>query len=192
MRQSKALLPFGDEAMLARVVRLLGGAVPTESIVVVAARAQPLPALPAEVAIVYDETPDQGPLPALAAGLAALPAGVEIAFATACDAPLLRAAFVRRLFELLEAGGEVAVVAPDDGERLHPLAAAYHVGCAEQLQNVMAVGERSLHRALTGGQMRMRRVGVDELRLADPELASLVNCNTEEDCVAALAAAGFG
>ena len=53
MGTSKALLPFGPETMLQRVVRLLSGVV--SPIVVVAAVDQELPPLPSDVIITRDE-----------------------------------------------------------------------------------------------------------------------------------------
>src|SRR6476619_864368 len=60
MGTAKATLPFGNETMLQRVVRLLETAV--SPIVVVAAREQALPALPAHVAVTRDEREAKGPL----------------------------------------------------------------------------------------------------------------------------------
>ena len=89
----KATLPFGPETMLQRVVRLLGTVV--SPIVVVAAREQSLPELPADVIITRDEREQRGPLEGLRAGLKALPDSVEIAYVTSCDVPLLVAGFRR-------------------------------------------------------------------------------------------------
>src|SRR5205085_4640959 len=98
MGSSKALLPFGNETMLQRVVRLLGTV--ASPLVVVAAPGQELPALPSSAAITRDEREGRGPLEGLRAGLTALPAGVEMAYATSCDVPLLVPAFVERMVEL--------------------------------------------------------------------------------------------
>src|SRR6476620_11737545 len=87
MGSSKALLPFGSETMLQRVVRLLGTVV--SPLVVVAAPEQALPDLPAAVTITRDENPGRGPLEGLRAGLKALPTGIDIAYVTSCDVPLL-------------------------------------------------------------------------------------------------------
>ena len=65
MGSSKALLPFGSETMLQRVVRLLGTVV--SPLVVVAATEQALPGLPASVTITRDEREGRGPLEGLRA-----------------------------------------------------------------------------------------------------------------------------
>src|SRR5262245_8583674 len=87
MGTSKALLQFGPETMLQRVVRLLSEVVPT--IVVVAAAGQDLPDLPRHVTITRDEHEGRGPLEGLRAGLNALSSGAERAYVTSCDVPLL-------------------------------------------------------------------------------------------------------
>src|SRR3954463_14928404 len=87
MGTSKALLPFGPETMLQRVVRLLEDVV--SPIVVVAAADQMLPQLPAHVIITRDEQDARGPLEGLRTGLKALPEQVEAAYVTGCDVPLL-------------------------------------------------------------------------------------------------------
>src|SRR5262245_47343626 len=96
---AKATLPFGNETLLQRVVRLLHTVV--DPIIVVGAREQVLPALPVDVVVARDERNQSGPLEGLRAGLRALPNHVEIAYATGCDAPLLEPRFVERMIELL-------------------------------------------------------------------------------------------
>jgi len=70
MGRPKAMLPFGPETLLQRVVRLLGQVV--DVTVVVAAPGQKLPELPPSVVVAHDRHPDRGPLEGLAVGLQAL------------------------------------------------------------------------------------------------------------------------
>ncbi|MGH7128910.1 MAG: molybdenum cofactor guanylyltransferase, partial [Planctomycetaceae bacterium] len=123
MGRPKLSLPFGEETMLARVVRLLSQAV--SPIVVVAAPQQDVPPLPDDVRLVRDEQEHLGPLAGLAAGLAALRPHVAAAYASSCDVPLLRPEFVRRMTELLNTHD---LVIPRDGRFHHPLAAVYRTG----------------------------------------------------------------
>src|SRR5579872_1061166 len=88
MSRPKAWLPFGDELMLPRVVRLLRSVV--EPVVIVAAPGQDLPALPVDVAIVRDARPGRGPLQGLAAGLEALASKADAAYLSSCDVPFLQ------------------------------------------------------------------------------------------------------
>ena len=68
MGRPKAWLPFGDEVLLQRVVRILQTVF--DPIVVVAAPDQELPVLPDSVVVARDDREYLGPLNGLAVGLA--------------------------------------------------------------------------------------------------------------------------
>jgi molybdenum cofactor guanylyltransferase len=120
MGTPKALLPFGPETMLQRVLRLLGGVV--APIVVVAAANQELPPLPPGVLVTRDEREGRGPLQGLSAGLKALPQHVEAAYVTSCDVPLLVPGFVTQMLDLAR-NHDVALMEIDGFA--HPLSAVY-------------------------------------------------------------------
>ncbi len=111
MGRSKAWLPFGDELMLQRVVRLAGTV--ARPIVVVAAPDQEIPELPGDIVIVRDPIAGRGPLQGLAAGFSAVPDTVELAFATATDVPFLEPRWITRLVELID-GYDLAIPFTDD------------------------------------------------------------------------------
>src|SRR5262245_45208566 len=96
MGRDKATLPFGDELMLQRVVRLLSSVVDAQNIVIVAAPDQSLPQLPSDVQITRDPVEYAGPLQGLATGLPIVSDRCDAVFATGCDTPLLVPAFVQR------------------------------------------------------------------------------------------------
>jgi len=100
MGQPKAWLPLGTELMLPRIVRIVRAVV--DPVVVVAARGQDVPPLPAEVEIIRDEAEGCGPLGGLAAGLAALSGKCEAVYLSSCDVPLLKPEFVRRVVAVLK------------------------------------------------------------------------------------------
>jgi molybdenum cofactor guanylyltransferase len=180
----KALLPFGPELLLQRVVRLLGECV--APIVVVAAADQDLPDLPGEVLIARDRDEYRGPLAGIAGGLAALGDRSLAAFVTSCDVPFLAPAFVRRVIERL---GQVDVVVPRAGGFYHPLAAVYRTSV---LPNVEALLSADLLRPVfLFERVRTRELMADELLDVDPHLRSLANLNHPADYLAALAEAGF-
>src|SRR5262249_36088440 len=98
MGTSKALLPFGPETMLQRVVRLLGTVVaPIVAVAAADQNLQALPALPAAVIVARDEHKGRGPLEGLRAGLKALPSDIDAAYVTSCDVPLLVPGFVEQM-----------------------------------------------------------------------------------------------
>jgi molybdenum cofactor guanylyltransferase len=183
MGSSKALLPFGSETMLQRVVRLLGEVV--SPMVVVAAVDQELPALPRDVIIARDEREARGPLEGLRAGLKALPTDVERAYVTSCDVPLLIPNFVRQMLDLSR-GYDVAVMEID--EFTHPLSAVYRRATLPFVDDLLA--QDRLRPVFLFEAVKTRRVRPEEMT-ADPELRTLRNLNTPEDYERALAEAGL-
>jgi molybdopterin-guanine dinucleotide biosynthesis protein A len=184
MGSSKALLPFGSETMLQRVARLLSTVV--SPLVVVAAPDQALPELSTTVAITRDEREGRGPLEGLRAGLKALPAGIEIAYVTSCDVPLLVPEFVLRMVELL-GDNDISVVEIDGFA--HPLSAVYRRQILPYIEDLLA--HDRLRPAFLFDAVRTRRVQRKELEAVDPELSTLRNLNTPEDYQNALKAAGL-
>jgi molybdopterin-guanine dinucleotide biosynthesis protein A len=184
MGTSKALLAFGPETMLQRVVRVLATVV--SPIVVVAASDQTLPLLPADTIVVRDEQEGRGPLEGLRAGLKALPESVERAYVTSCDVPLLVPAFVRRMMELL-ADHDVAVMEIDGFT--HPLSAVYRRTALPHVEALLA--QNRLRPAFLFDLVRTRRVAPAEMAHADPELVTLRNLNTREEYLEALARSGL-
>jgi molybdopterin-guanine dinucleotide biosynthesis protein A len=194
MGTSKAMLPFGPEAVLQRIVRIVHDAV-SGPVVIVAARDQSLPQLPSEVAIVYDEHDALGPLEGLRVGLSTFRDGrsgnrafSKIALAVSCDVPLLRLDFLIRLLVRLTPEFDAAV--PRSAGFLHPLAAAYRIDTV--LPHVeRLVAERRLRATGLLDDLRTRILDEDELRTVDPDLESLRNMNTPDEYEALLRLAGF-
>jgi len=179
MGQPKAWLPFGDELMLPRIVRILGQTV--GPIIVVAAPEQQLPPLPDQIAVVRDRVKGQGPLRGLAAGLSTLKEACDAVYASSCDVPLLQPAFVRRMVELL---GANSIAVPRAGGRLHPLAAVYRVQVLPTIEELLASNQ--LRTTSLFGLLPTRIVTELELTEVDPSLASLRNLNTPEELQSAL------
>ena len=175
MGQPKAWLPFGNELMLQRTVRTLRDVV--NSVVVVAAPQQDVPALPADVEIVRDEVDGHGPLQGLAAGLAALEGKADAAFLSSCDMPLLTPAFVRRVIETL---GERTAAVPRVDDHLHPLAGAYRLSVLPHVRAMLAAKQFRLSDLF--GRVPTRYIEAHELA----DLDSLRNVNTPEEYAAAL------
>jgi molybdopterin-guanine dinucleotide biosynthesis protein A len=180
----KALLAFGPETMLQRMVRLLGTIL--SPIVVVGAPQQALPELPASVMVVRDEQEGRGPLEGLRAGLKALPSDVEVAYVTSCDVPLLVSGFVQRMIELL---GDHDIAVMDVEGFPHPLSAVYRRSTLPSVEALLTADR--LRPAFLFETVRTRRVHPAEVAAVDPELLTLRNLNNREDYLDALAAAGL-
>jgi molybdopterin-guanine dinucleotide biosynthesis protein A len=183
MGTPKALLPFGPETMLQRVVRILQDVV--SPIVAVAAVNQTLPALPSDVIVTRDEEEGRGPLEGLRAGLKALPIDVECAYVTSCDVPLIEPGFIRQMLDFAR-GYDIAVVEIDGFA--HPLSAVYRRTALPYVEELLAANR--LRPAFLFDEVRTRRVRPEQIT-ADPELRTLRNLNTREDYQQALADAGY-
>jgi molybdopterin-guanine dinucleotide biosynthesis protein A len=180
---SKALLPFGPETMLQRIVRIARETIAT--VVVVAADGQTLPDLPPDVIVARDERPERGPLEGLRAGLKALPVTIEAAYVTGCDVPLLEPGFIRQL--LAFADGHDAALVEIDGLP-HPLPAVYRRRVLPHVEELLAANR--LRVAFLFDRVDTYRAGPRQIT-ADPELRTLRNVNTREDYERALADAGL-
>jgi molybdopterin-guanine dinucleotide biosynthesis protein A len=185
MGSSKALLQFGAETMLQRVVRLLGTVV--SPLVVVAAPGQEMPALPAFVTVTRDEQEGRGPLEGLRAGLKALPHDVELAYVTSCDVPLLVPGFVEHMVQLL---GEHDISVMEIDGFAHPLSAVYRRRTLVQVEALLAADR--LRPAYLFEAVSTRRVQPAEMAGVDPQLLTLRNLNTPQDYADALKVAGLG
>lgn len=179
MGRPKAWLPFGQELMLPRVVRLLSEVV--SPLVVVAAPGQDIPPLPPDVTIVRDEEKGRGPLQGLAAGLRALQHRADAAYASSCDVPFLQPAFVRRLIDLL---GDQHICVPHVGGYHHPLAAVYRLEVMEAVERSLQANR--LRPVFLFDAVPTRIVEAAELAEVDPSFQTLRNLNTPEDYEAAL------
>jgi molybdopterin-guanine dinucleotide biosynthesis protein A len=179
MERDKALLPFGDETMLERIVRTVSEVV--DEVWVVAREDQ---ALDGDFRIARDSAEGLGPLAGLAAGLEAMQA--ERAFLTSCDVPLLRSAYVTRLLELSE-GHPIAV--PVIGKHTMVTSAVYSRDVLPVAKRLLE--ERKLRPRFLIDAFDTRRIVEAELKDVDPELESLIDCNTPEAYRDALRAAGL-
>ncbi|MBX6314680.1 MAG: molybdenum cofactor guanylyltransferase [Isosphaeraceae bacterium] len=186
MGRPKAWLPFGPgEVLLQRVVRLVASA--ASPIVVVAAPGQDLPPLPPDVSIVRDPISGRGPLQGLAAGLAALPGSVELAYASATDVPFLEPAWIERLCALI---GDADLAIPCAEGYHHPLAALYRRATVLPAVEALLRADR-LRPVFLMEAVRTRIVSPEELADIDPDLRTLRNLNTPEDHRRALEEAGY-
>jgi molybdopterin-guanine dinucleotide biosynthesis protein A len=183
MGRDKATMPvlgIGDADAAQGIVRSEGHTTMVEHVVsivsqrcepvfVVAAPGQPLPALQARV--VRDEVRGLGPLLATGRGLrAAGEVGAKRAFVCAVDMPFLTVDLIDTLAGPA-AELDADVVLPWDG-RDHYLAAVYRTDLAEQVDALIAAGERKM-RALVDTVVAQRIV-ISESR-------SLANVNSAAD-----------
>jgi molybdenum cofactor guanylyltransferase len=158
---AKPLLTVEGSALLTRVLAAVADATPR---IVVG----PVADVPDDVLVTVEDPPGQGPVPALRAGVALLPAEVETVAILAADLPFLTAATIRSLLAALS-HSDAAVLLDAEGRRQH-LVAAWRVG--------------ALRAALTTESHRVRdlyRVRVKEVLPAQARLPEYLDCDTPAD-----------
>lgn len=147
-----------------------------DSIVVVRAVGQILPAVESPVPLVFvdDEFPASGPLAGLVSGMAATTS--SLCFAVSCDAPLIRPGLVPWL--AARADGHDAVC-PDVGGMRQPLCAVYRPAtCLPVFRELVEHDMLKLAAALRHVETLV--VPEEEIRTVDPELGSFRNANRPE------------
>lgn len=184
MGRPKAWLEFGPERLLQRVVRLVGSGIDGGPTVVVAAPGQECPPLPPGVIVVRDPVSGRGPLQGLAAGLAALPDSVGLAYASATDVPFLEPAWIGRLRALI---GDHDLAIPFVEGFHHPLAALYRRATVLPVIDDLLRADR-LRPVFLMESVRTRVINADELRDVDAGLGTLRNLNTPDEYRSALLA----
>ncbi|MBM3782061.1 MAG: molybdenum cofactor guanylyltransferase [Acidobacteria bacterium] len=173
MHVDKALLPIGGQTLLEHVI---GRVRPWVDDLVLAARADQS-GLPDEP-VVYDSSPDRGPLPAVVDALPLLMH--EHVLIVAVDTPLLVPELIPMLHDRL---GDADVAVP--WVNGHPVMALSVMSRPAVLRVAPAMREGAGLRDLLPC-VRVVRVSEDDLRLVDPELQSFMPCNTPDEWRAAL------
>jgi molybdopterin-guanine dinucleotide biosynthesis protein A len=179
MGTSKAHLQFGAETLLQRIVRIMGEVL--EPVVVVAAKGQILPELPAGVIVCTDKNDGQGPLEGLAAGLEAIKDLCDAVFLSSCDVPFLKKQFILGLTEAL---GESRMCIPRTDGYFHPLASVYRIDVLSDVKQLL--GEKKLRPFFLLEKVKGKIIEEPQLKQFDPELFSLKNLNTPEEFQQAL------
>ncbi len=179
MGRDKLLLEVGGATLVERVAGALSARCGE---VILAGRGT----APPGVRAVGDARAGQGPLAGMEAGLAA--ARHPLVFVAAGDMPFLRPELVDHLLGVLQERGSPAAV-PDDGQRTHPLCAAYSRGVLPSLRSALDGGVRAAREFLDGLD-GVAYVPAAELReLGDPGLL-LMNVNSPEDLARARGVVG--
>lgn len=177
--RDKALEPFEGEPLVQRVIsrmRQVG-----RSLLVVVnhpERAAELD-LPDDIQAATDRYPGMGSLGGILTGLMAAP--TEWSTFCACDMPFLSPRLYQHL--LSQRQGYDAIVPVIDG-RPEPTHAVYSRACIEPIRKRVIAQDLKISSFF--GDVRVRLVPEDEVRLLDPDLRSFFNINTEKDLEIAL------
>ena len=171
--QAKPQLDVGGRTMLAAVLDAVAGAGQR----VVVGPPQPVPA---GVELVREQPPGGGPVPALAAGLAAVDAGTEVVAVLAADLPFVTAGLVTALRERL---GDDGVLVVDDTGRDQLLLGVWRAAALRD-----ATRDASPHAPLRGllAPLAVRRYRPDAVPGVPPPWT---DCDTPAELARARAAA---
>ena len=186
MGTPKAALEWHGSTLLRRTADIVSRAT-DGPVVVVRARGQALPVLPAQVEVIDDPREGMGPIQGLAAGLAEIAGRAEIAFVCSTDMPFLHPAFVRRVLRAAAEGADVGL--PIARGYPQPLAAAYRATLAPVAERLVKEGR--LRPAFLFDECVVTRLDEAALRAdpilaaLDPDLDSVVNINEPADYEAA-------
>lgn len=173
MGQDKASLQLGDQTFLQHISGTLR---PICKPVVLVGRADQRQMFSSEDEFVTDLVPDAGPLAGLVTGLDKVRQRADLALVVACDTPLIQSALVRFLVSCI---GDSDAAIPWDGEHLYGLTAVYRTGAADLLRKMLDRGQRKIQNIAQA--IRIKKISLDEIRQADPNLDSLLGCNTPEE-----------
>ena len=178
--RDKAVEPFGDEPLIARVIGRLS-ALTNETVVVVnsEARGAELP-LPDEAKVAVDIYPESGSLGGIFSGLTA--ANNDWGFVVACDMPFLNTDLIAHMLTLRE--DYDAVVPLLDGYP-EPTHAAYSIACLPHIESRLRAGQLKI--AGFFDDVRVRYVSESEILGYDAERLSFFNVNRPDDLERALA-----
>ena len=171
--QPKATYEWHGKPMLLYPLEALAE-VCTERLVV-ARPDTPLPALPNEVRLYYDEFPFQHPLSGLLTALRR--ASCPLLFVCAVDMPCLQPTLIRWMVEQL---GEAEAVVPEAAGRLQPLHALYRREVASHLEETLHANQPlpALQRVIR--TLHLRILVPSEWHPLDPEGISFRNWNTPD------------
>ncbi len=174
----KTLVRVGGHTLVARVAESLGSV--CSEVLVVTNHPEDLAdaGLPEGARVVADDLPYSGPLGALATAMDA--ASQEWVLLAAADMPWIEPGVIDLLWSNRD--GVDAVVPLTEGG-LEPLLALYATSTSDIARALLEDGMRRPAELLE--RVSTCEVGPEELRLADPELASFVNVNTPEELASA-------
>ena len=191
MGVDKATLPFGDQSFLeCLIARLRGVAFP---IVLVTNPSQGIRGRfgrIVNVEHVEDTRPDRGPIEGIRVGLKYLnDSGIESAFVTSCDVPMLQPDFVRFLSQRMKPTDEAIVPLRSprndtDKRRVYGISAIYRTSTHSTVEGLIAQG--NLRVSDISDHVECQTVPITDVQEIDPELDSIMNVNSKADYLALL------
>jgi molybdopterin-guanine dinucleotide biosynthesis protein A len=182
MGRPKHSLEIAGKSLLQQSVESLATVV--DEIVIAAAADQSLPVLPADqqIIVVRDRWDTAGPLSGIASSFAEMKS--EVAVVLTCDAPFVKAALLKLLFDGL--GGDDIAIGSTGQPQFFPGVYRRCVG-----DSAAALLQKGVHRVGALLQLHaVKMIDEAELRSVDPELNSYRDVDTPEEFEALVKSAG--
>lgn len=170
MGREKALIPFDNQSLVARIAQTLKPIFPRVCVVtgkIEVARSAGLPAIP-------DQFENRGPLGGLHAALVHFEAPT---FVVACDMPFLNAAFI----EYLSCHFEADALVPLGESGFEPLHAIYGPQCAPIFAKYLGHRDKMPPMRRVLQEIETRFVPLEIARGFDPTLRCFTNWNTPDE-----------
>ncbi len=168
---NKAYFQVGKRRMLDRILEVLRPLF--DEIILVTS--DPGSYLEWDLLIVSDHFDQRSSLTGIHAGLFA--ASHPHALVAACDMPFIQPELVQMLLKAIEPKWDVII--PQTAGGLEPLLAVYSQRCLKPIQHQLTGGRYRIQGFFQ--QVRIKTIQENQLRRADPELASFFNINSADD-----------
>lgn len=177
--REKALLALAGQPMLAHILKRF---TPQVARLALNANADPERYAAFGLPVIPDRMPGHpGPLAGILAGLRWAAGGnvrADCLATVSSDAPFIPTDLIVRLAgAVAEAGGGIAVAR--SAGRVHPLAALWPLGIADELERALATGERRVQRWVEAQGMTV--VDFAPIRIGDHAIDPFLNVNTPAD-----------
>jgi molybdopterin-guanine dinucleotide biosynthesis protein A len=181
MGRDKALLQFGDETLLERLVRVVDPLV--ARLVIVLSQTLNLPHglkfNSQKTSIGRDTLKEQGPLQGIADAYALLPAAAQFIFVVSCDLPFISRRWLHKLLKEIRQNDELDAVCSQQDGIINPLVSIYRKRTLGKAQTLLNQGKRSCQALLDDNNILPIEPSADEKIL-------ISNINTPEDYYQAL------
>jgi len=141
--------------------------------------------------VVVDQRNDCGPMEGIRVGLEAAGRVSKWAFVTSCDVPLICPEVLGVLQSALNDvdSPEVEAAMPTSPKRIFGMTAIYRCSAVSKVAEMVKRGQLRVSDLAT--ELSTKRISVEEIRKADPELDSMKNLNSPGDYLDFLRERGF-
>ena len=131
--------------------------------------------------VIVDDRNDSGPMEGIRVGLESAGKVAQWAFVTSCDVPLICPEVLSILQRSLSDSdsSELEAAMPTSPKRIFGMTASYRCSVASKVADM--IERRQLRVSDLATELKTKRISLEEIRKADPELDSMKNLNSPSD-----------